>query len=470
MLGDVDTLDVLIIGGGMAGVTALLSATEGGARALLLERSDALGGSTVMSSGLLAFAGTEEQAAAGVSDSEDLFRRDLLETGKRRNSEELVNAYAGAQLATYQWLVDHGVEFLGVHPGSGQSVARSHPVDTTAAIELLSRAARRAGAEIRFRVRAQRLLVEDDRVVGVRAEVDGDTVDFLAKVTILTSGGFSRNPELLTRFAPDMDHALRGGASGCMGDGLLMACKIGAALIDTPYIKGTFGIFPWPSPHESGTGILPIYKGGIAVNGYGHRFINESLPYKEIGDACLAQPESIAYQIFDTSVLEQAESTVGIYDFRPRVEGRQVQQSETIDDLAEKLGLPPEELAATVEEYNRRIDSGEPDEFGRTTLSGGVGTVRPLIVPPFYGYPSTTVVLATYCGIKVDEQARVIDVYGETIPGLYAAGELTGGFHGAGYVTGTSIGKAAVFGRVSGTNAAEESRQRKSVTSSSAKS
>jgi flavocytochrome c len=460
-LQDAEPVDVLVIGGGMAGVTALLSAVESGARAALIEKTDHLGGSTIMSAGLLAFAGTDEQRAAGISDSVDSLRRDLLETGKHRNSVELVDTYCDNQLDTYHWLRDCGITFGHPDAGSGQTVPRSHPVDTTAAIEAISRRARDGGARIYRESPATRLLEAGDGVAGARVSVDGDELELRAGAVVLASGGFSRSPELLTRFAPAMEKALRVGGVGNTGDGLLMGCKVGAAIVDMPYIKGTFGIFPWPSIHEEGTGILAIYKGAIAVNGDGHRFVNESIPYKEIGDACLAQPEGIAYQVFDSKVLDAAEPAVAIYDFKRRVEVGHAQRADTPSALADVLGLPVDEFVATLERYNDRISSGEPDDFGRTTLSGGIGVPFALDDPPYFGFPSTTVMLATYCGLVINASAQVLDVFGEPIPGLFAAGELTGGLHGAGYVTGTSLGKSAIFGHIAGRSAARVALQGK---------
>lgn len=445
---------IVIAGGGMAGLAALAAAAEAGADAVLLERRNELGGSTVLSSGLLAFAGTDEQAAAGITDSDDLLRADLLAAGKQRNVPGLVDAYCAHQAATYRWLKAAGVEFGHPHAASGQSVPRSHPIDTSRAIQALARKAVQAGGRIEYGVRARRLIEENGSIVGVEAETADGPREFRGAATILATGGFSRSGDLMTRFAPAMERALRHGGAGSTGDGLLMACKAGAGLADLPYVKGTFGIFPWPSAGEEGTGILAVYKGAIAVNGYGERFTDESLPYKEIGDACLAQPGEIAFQVFDADVLAKGDPDVPIYDFAKRVRHGQVQQAGTIEELADRLGVPPEALAKTVGEYNARITAGQPDPLGRAALSGSVGVPVPLVTPPFYGFPSATVVLATYAGVTVDATARVLDVFGDPIGGLFAAGEVTGGFHGAGYVTGTSIGKSAIFGRAAGTQAA----------------
>ncbi|MGW1026455.1 FAD-dependent oxidoreductase [Streptomyces sp. NPDC002577] len=446
--------DVVVAGAGLAGLAAAVAAAEAGARVVICEKQPDIGGSTVLSAGLSAFAGTDEQAAEGIADDAGLLRRDLLETGQHRNDPALVDTYCAEQLATYRWLRGLGIAYGEVHAASGQSVPRSHPTDTRVLVATLLDRARELGADFLPGTPVRRLLVEDGRVVGVTT--DGGTLR--ARAVVLASGGFSQNPELLARFAPQMERALRGGGAGSTGDGLLMAWKAGAGVIDTPYIKGTFGIHPDPGGAEGGTGILAVYKGAIAVNGGGQRFIDESLPYKVIGDACLAQDGGIAHQIFDARVMALSDASVPIYDFAARLAGGLLKRADTLEELAKQLDIPADALTATVTEYNTAIEQGIADPLGRRTLSGGVGRPTPMATAPFYAHPSTTVVLATYCGLTIDPRARVLDVYGEVIPGLYAAGEITGGLHGAGYVTGTSIGKAAVFGRIAGLSAREEAK------------
>jgi fumarate reductase flavoprotein subunit len=447
--------DIIVLGGGLAGAAAAAQASEQGARVLLAEKRSILGGSSVLSAGLNAYVDTDEQRAAGIRDSVELLRHDLAEVGKHRADEALVDTYCAEQADTYRWLRSHGAVFGAPRAASGQSVPRSHPVDIAALIDALIRRARARGAELRYQSRARRLLMDGDRAVGVLLEGREGVHEVAAGAVVIATGGFVRNPRLLAAFAPQMDRALKAGGEANTGDGLLMGWKAGAGLADMPYVKGTFGIFPWSSPAEGGHGILGVYKGAIAVNGEGHRFVDESLPYKEIGDACLAQTEGMAFQIMDDSVLAQTDPEVAIYDFAPRVVAGQVQRADTLARLADALGIPADALEASVADYNGRIEQGEPDAFGRTTLCGGVGRPRPINGPPYYGYPCTTVLLATYCGLTIDRTAQVLDVFGERIHGLYAAGEVTGGVHGAGYVTGTALGKSAIFGRIAGRSAAE---------------
>ena len=442
-----DRVGVLVLGAGLAGCAALLAAAEAGQYAVLIEKTGEIGGSTVKSAGLSAFAGTDEQAAQGIADSVDLLRKDLFEVGKHRNDPALVDLYCEYQLPTYRWLKGHGVEYGEIHAASGQSAPRSHPSNTTAMLVHLLKAAGELGARIVFDTPAQHLVFSDGRVTG--AEVtgpDGRTRRITADAVVLATGGFSMNPELLATFAPQMEHALRQGGAGNQGDGLKMGMALGAGLRDTPYIKGTYGHYFEEHPDEDGTGILAVYKGAIAVNSEGRRFVDESLNYKEIGDAALVQPGVTTWQVFDRQVMAKSNDEVPIYEFAGRERAGLLLKADTVEELETQIGLPAGSLQATVAAYNSAIAEGRPDPLGRAHLSGAVGSLTPVDEPPFYAHPSGTVMLATYCGLTVDTRLRVIDWWGQPIERLYAAGELIGGLHGAGYMTGTSIGKAGIFG------------------------
>lgn len=451
-----DRVGVLVLGSGLAGCAALLAAAEAGQYAVMLEKTSEIGGSTVRSAGLSAFAGTDEQTAQGIADDVELLRKDLVETGKHRCDQALVDLYCEHQLDTYRWLRGHGVRYGEVHAASGQSVPRSHPTDTTGMLTRLLKAAGLLGARLLLDTPAHRLVREGNRVVAVDVRTASGTHRIHADAVVIATGGFSQSPELLARWAPQMEHALTAGGPGCQGDGLLMAWQLGAGVVDTPYVKGTYGIYHEPHPDEDGTGILAVYKGAIAVNREGRRFVDESLPYKEIGDAALVQPGVTTWQVMDSRVMAQSNDEVPIYEFAGRERAGMLVAADTVEQLEERLGMPPGALVDTVEDYNRRVVAGEPDALGRRHLSGGVGTPFPLVEPPYRAHPSRTVVLATYCGLTVDTDLRVLDVFGEPIERLYAAGEVVGGFHGAGYMTGSSIGKAGIFGRLAGTRAAAE--------------
>jgi len=451
-----DQAGVLVLGGGLAGAAALLAAAEAGAYAVLLEKMPTFGGSTVRSAGLSAFAGTDEQREQGIADSVDLLRQDLLAVGGPAAAPALVDLYCHHQLDTYRWLRGHGILYGHIHAASGQSAPRSHPTDTTAMLRRLFAAAGAHGARLVRDAPARRILREGGRVAGVEVATPEGRSVVRADAVVVATGGFSRDRDMLDRWAPAMRKALLAGGAGNQGDGLAMACQLGAGLVDMPYVKGTYGHYFEPHPAEDGTGILAVYKGAVAVNAAGRRFVDESSPYKLLGDASLAQPGGFTWQLFDAAVMARSDDETPIYNFRERERAGMLVVADTLPELARAMATAPGVLEATVADYNRRIHDGQPDEFGRTRLVGGVGERQPLESPPFYAHKSGTVVLATYCGLTVDTSMRVLDVFGDPIERLYAAGEVTGGFHGAGYMTGTSIGKSAVFGRIAGTRAAAE--------------
>jgi fumarate reductase flavoprotein subunit len=444
--------DVLVIGAGLAGFCASLEALAEGCEVTLLEKQEAVGGSTVLSGGAMAFAGTEGQVQAGIEDSTERLGSDLLRVGEHRNDRALVDAYCAAQGDTYCWLRVQGVRFTSVQLGGGQSVPRSNRVDTR---QMIGSLAARAAANSRFHLRTGaavlRLVREAGRVAGAELG-DGGRVTARRGV-VLTSGGFSRDEALLGLFAPAQRDALRIGGRGNTGDGLRMAWALGAGLRDIGYIRGTFGTHPDAGPEQLSI-IHAIYKGAIAVNRQGLRFIDESVSYKTIGDACLQQPEGLAFQIFDRPIMDLSVPGVATSDMRAGLDDGRVLQAPTLEALAERAGIDAEGLLVTVARYNADVASGRDGQFGRDGLAGHYGALRVIGSAPFYAFPSTSSVLATYGGLSVDPAMRVIDVFGAPIPGLYAAGEVTGGLHGAAYMTGSSLGKSAIFGRIAGRSAA----------------
>jgi fumarate reductase flavoprotein subunit len=434
--------DVLVVGGGAAGWSAALAARQAGLSVTLIEKLAESGGSSALSGGCLAFAGTDLQAANGVEDSSDLLFSDLREVGQQQNDEGLVRTYCDHQLDTYQWLKSAGVEFSPVlETASGQSVPRVHTVDPADMVRQLQAAA--DGVEYRPSTGAKSLIrATDGRVSGAitgEGEVRADHV-------VLASGGFAKNSDLIERYAPAYVEAVFVAGAGSNGDGLRMGLEVGATVRDMEFIKGTFGKHPTDETNDHS--LQAVYKGAIAVNQDGHRFVDESISYKLLGDAVMAQPWHTAYQILDQEIFDTGDDRVRILDFGRRLEEGLFYVADTLAALARQIEIDAETLAATIERYNGFVADGFDRDFGRRHLVHHFGKLRPIETPPFYAYPSTAVVFGTYCGLRIDPAARVLDAEDRPIDGLYAAGEVTGGFHGAAYMTGSALGKAVVFGRL----------------------
>ena len=450
-----DRYDLIVVGAGGAGLAAAITAADLGLDVLLLEKTARTGGSSRICGGLLAFAGTDIQKAHGIEDSSELLYQDLMEVGRHENDPALVRAYADNQHATYAWLLKEGVTF-GPRPdaSSGQSVPRCHVVDPDAMIDVLTaQATGRPRVTLVTGAEGTRLIRHDGRVTALRISHDGQTRDVAtARGVILTAGGFTRDAGLIHTFAPKQAKAWVSGGEANTGDGLRMAWQLGAGVRDVAWIQGTFG--KHPTNHSTRHSLLAVYKGAIAVNLSAKRFVDESLSYKLLGTASLEQDGDHTWQIFDQPIYDSHEEEVSIFDVRHRHRDGMLIEAATLDELAVRCGLDAATLKDTVARYNANVRAGGDPDFHRRHLVHNHGALVPIETPPFYAHASTAALYGTYCGVTVDPAMRVLDVFGEPINGLWAAGEMIAGLHGAAYMTGSALGKALIFGRLAGNTAA----------------
>ncbi|WP_229232004.1 FAD-dependent oxidoreductase [Sinomonas cyclohexanicum] len=441
--------DVVVLGAGIAGLSAAAAAAEAGLTVAVLEKTDSIGGSSAMSGGFFAFSGTAEQAADAIGDSAEDFRDDLIRLGGGHADVSLIDAYLENQDATYAWLKEHGVAFSALEVSSGQSHARSHLSPIKDVLAELARTVVEHGGVLFTRHRATELVTDPTgRVVGVRSSGPEGPTEFAARGgVVIASGGFSRGEDLLKVFAPEQLAGIPYGGLGNTGDGLKMAWKLGAGLADMSFVSGTYGSHP-----ETGIEFHELltanYLGAIIVNKDGRRFIDESVSYKVLGAACLSQPGGLGFEVFDSTVRARSHAGVPLNDIGFLEDLGHVFKADTLEGLADAAGINAVGLVETVEAYNRAVAGEQPDAYGRTGLVNGTGDLVPVLHPPFYAYPAKTLMTSTYCGLTITPQAQVKDVTGHVIEGLFAVGEVTGGFHGAAYMTGTSLGKGAVFGRI----------------------
>jgi fumarate reductase flavoprotein subunit len=444
--------DVLVVGSGAAGLMAAIEAADAGASVSVVESEAEIGGSTRLSGAYVVLCETPLQPGA-----RDELLEDLLESHHGDCQQDLSRLYVEESAATFRRLEAHGLRFARTfqfahmrkpwaHEFSGEEMGGGAEI-----VMRLGAAARARDIQIATSTRARRLLLDDGRVVGLRAERSGTDVRYRAGAVVVASGGFTRNAELIRNFGrPGAENILPLTGPGSRGDGLLMGMAAGAGV---SYM--TLGVAPTsPADPETGKGVMVLYAGAIAVNRRGERFCRESELYVDTCWAALQQPDAAFAQIYDHAMRETYAGTM----MGKVLTGFREIQAPTIEELAGRLGdefgFDEAGIASTVARYNRQLAHGGDEDFQRAYLVGGSGEAPAIAQPPFYAAlcrPGTTHFNG---GLTVDASMNVRGVFGDAIPGLYAAGEVTGGFHGAGYMSGTFMGMALIFGGVAGRSAA----------------
>lgn len=446
--------DVIVIGGGAAGLFAAIEAADAGAETILLESESEIGGSTRLAAGYVALCETELQPG----HRDELFH-DLTEAHHGDSDEALRHVYVDNAADTYRRLKVMGIEFTRTFQFAHMRKPWGHElpgIDRHGGAEIVQKLAATAcarGVSVVVSTRVLRLVRDGDgRIGGVEAAAQRGRIKLFARrAVVLATGGFTRNPELIKNFGrPGTGNIMPITGPGSRGDGLVMGMAAGAG---TAYLG--VGVAPTgPAEPVTGKGALPFYSGGIIVNKAGRRFCRESDVYIDISWAGLKQTSALMIQIYDSRIKEQYLSTMMGKVLRDYKEYSATTLVELTAMLHRDCGLDAAAAIETVRRYNGYVEAGCDPEFGRSNLVGTAGDLMKIAVAPFHG--AVTVPATTHFngGLKIDSGMRVVDVFGDVIPGLFAAGEVTGGFHGAGYLSASNIGMALIFGRIAGKNAA----------------
>ena len=472
--------DIVVIGSGLTGLSAALTAAEGGAGVILFEKMRSIGGSSNFPEGMFGVE-TAMQRLDSIGITRDDAFKFIMNYSHWHANPRLVRAFVNESAATIAWLQQQGVEFIGPksnwydsprtwHVLKGPPDGRGGPM-----IRVLAARAKEGGVDIRLAAPARRILKERGRITGVVAEVDGEEIEVSAKAVVIGTGGYANNNEWIKKYTGyDLNVNLFPlGNVDKMGDGIRMAWEVGAA--------------------EEGMGLLQLLRVGpllgpgvkfmqqlecvamqpnLYVNQRGERYCDESMTpnFTLDGNALARLKEKYSYSIFDEAAKRDMMDTgviMGMGMVRPpgtrflelneelkvMLENRNpnVFAADSLEELAVKMGMDPAALRATLDEYNNFCEKGHDDLFAKNPKY-----LRPLKGPRFYAIRGYMAFLGTLGGIKINDRMEVVDKEEKPIPGLYAGGLDAGGMYGDSYdvfMSGGTSAFAANSGRIAGRNA-----------------
>ncbi|MDF2892389.1 MAG: fumarate reductase/succinate dehydrogenase flavoprotein domain protein [Clostridia bacterium] len=438
--------DVVVVGAGAAGLAAAIEAAEQGAKVAVLEKMPMVGGSTVLSGGIVYGTGSELHKKAGVEDSVEELVKYWSERAEGQNDIEQLTFVAERSGQTIDWLVKLGVQFGNPAPTGTSPVPRAVTSTEHGAgiIKPLKTYAESKNVEFFMQTEAKDLITNDKgEVVGVKAvDKEKNDISFMSKAVVLATGGFDRNPELVKKYATVAEGQSSFAGTGNSGDGLIMAEKLNADVVTHGGVIGFRTVEGEPA-YTTDVCML-MWMPYLSVNKQGQRFVNEAIDYPLFYEELVKQEDKVSYLIFDGNTYNPT--------LDKAVEKGSAFVADSLEELAQKAGINAEGLNATVKEYNEMVKTGKDTKFGKD-LTGHAAIEK----PKYYALKVVPAILGTMTGVKTNLDTQVIDKSGNVISGLYAAGEVANGdfFNTIYPASGTSIQMGLTFGRVAGTNAAK---------------
>ena len=483
--------DVIVVAAGLSGLAAAISAAENGASVIAFEKSGTTGGAANMGMGPLGIGSSIQKNHMIALSPGEAFRKHMYYTHYRVDAR-MVRDYYFKSGETIDWLMDMGVEFVGVQRAfSAPEATRPYsdgeftwhvvkpegggipgPRAASAMIKKMTEKAMELGVEFRFETPVHKIIMENGHAVGVIAtDKSGEEIEARAKAVIIATGGFGDNPQMIQdETGYEFGKTIYNFAiPGMKGDGLKMAWEAGAG--HTPCSMELMYQLPDNFNHFILDGAFRQFC--LWVNKLGQRFMPEDQIGNTTftGNAITAQPEKVAYAIFDSKMLKKYKkngpdivSHVHPHDLFEHFDEEwqrdidagyeAIAQADTIEELAEKAGIDVEGLVAQVEEYNDMCAEGYDELFEKDR-----NYMQPIEKAPFYLCRQTVGAYGSLGGIRINHKTEVMTEDSKVIQGLYAVGTDACNIYGDSYpfiLAGNTMGFCLNSGRIAGENAAEK--------------
>lgn len=466
------TYDVVVIGGGFAGLAAAYSAEENGAETLLIEKMPVLGGNSHINGGVYASYTSKiaDELYAKLElepDTAEKHIEDTIAGGDYLSDEKLVHNFVYGAPYFLNMMLDNGLEVREsiTRPGGHYGYRTYTTINGVGAdiVKVQKEMLESTDATIMLNTTMTRIFREGGdagRVVGIEVDTkDGIKNVKAEKAVILTTGGFGSNVEMRSKHVPSLTADIpTTNHVGATGEGILMAQEIGANTVHMSYIQ----LYPFANPNNGGLdsyAVIPFSgpsAGIVYVDEYGQRYVNEG----ERRDVCSRAAQQSGgfptFSIFGQEIVENG-GFISDAQLNSGIENERILKADSLEELAQvisgykyagdTINMSPEALVETIERHNGFVENGNDPDFGKVIDKGVMLKIEQ---GPYYAIPQWPSVHHTMGGLTISERTEVQDIWGNVIPGFYAAGEVTGGVHGTNRLGSNAIPDAAVHGLIAG--------------------